>query len=147
MSETGNGSIPSRLERTIAARSRGRFSQELQHDSGQRRRVLTGFGRYEAIPPEWVIELAEETNRFEHRPEGGGGSPTATRLHDAILALLQEAGEAGLTRKQLWDKLPEAVKRNEARFKVEIESGVGQGWRKEERTNREGGPLYHPLAY
>ncbi len=119
--------------------------QKASFDSGQRRRVLTGFGRYEAIPPEWVIELAEETNRFEHRPEGGGPSPTASRLHDAILALLKEAGEAGLTRKQLWDKLPEAVKRNEARFKVEIESGVGQGWRKEERAARQGGAVYRVL--
>ena len=126
--------------------------QKASYDSGQRRRVLTGFGRYEAIPPEWVIELAEETNRFEHRPEGGATSASraasaAGLLHEAILKLLKEAGETGLTRKQLWDQLPEAVKRNEPRFKVEIESGVGQSWRKEERVNREGGPLYHPIAY
>ena len=36
-------------------------------------------------------------------------------IAEAILALLNEAGEAGLTRKQLWDKPPEAVKRNEPR--------------------------------
>ena len=99
-----------------------------------------------------VCVLAEETNRFEHRPEGGANSASraasaAGLLHEAILALLKEAGEAGLTRKQLWDKLPEAVKKNEPRFKVEIESGVGQSWRKEDRSNREGGPLYHPIAY
>ena len=117
--------------------------QKASFDSGQRRRVLTGFGRYEAIPPEWVIELAEETNRFEHRPEGGGGSPTATRLHDAILALLKEAGEAGLTRKQLWDKLPEAVKRNEVKFRQTMEGGVEIDWKKRERGPRQGGASYY----
>ena len=81
-----------------------------------------------------------------------GGANSASRaasaaglLHEAILALLKEAGEAGLTRKQLWDKLPEAVKKNEPRFKVEVESGVGQSWRKEERAARQGGAVYRVL--
>lgn len=32
-------------------------------DPGQRRRVLTGYGRYDGIPDEWVVELAEKDGR------------------------------------------------------------------------------------
>ena len=93
-----------------------------------------------------MIELAEETNRFEHRPEGGANSASraasaAGLLHEAILALLKEAGEAGLTRKQLWDKLPEAVKRNEVKFRQTMEGGVEANWKK--RIEGRGSFVYH----
>ena|GEM_PF-6839581 len=45
--------------------------------------------------------------------------------------------------KQLWEKLPEAVRKNEVKFRMVIEAGVGTIWRKEERSNSHGGPLYH----
>jgi hypothetical protein len=127
-------------------------------DPGQRRRVLSGYGRYDAIPAEWVVELTDEAGppspgrepgegarvRFVHHPTG---SPTrqhgrSDALRAAILAALTAAGEQGLTRKQLWEKLPAELRPGERAFREAVEGGVGEFWRKEDRANRDGGPVY-----
>jgi hypothetical protein len=117
--------------------------QKAAYDPGQRKRVLSGYGRYDAIPPEWVIELGEE-GKFVHCPEGGltAGQVRSEGLKEAILSLLKAAGDSGLTRKQLWERLPDELRRNESKFKVQVESGVGSMWRRKERSNRDGGPIY-----
>ena len=47
-----------------------------------------------------------------------------------------------MTRKQLWEALPEGLRVNEVRFREAVESGVGSLWTKEERARARGGPLY-----
>lgn len=60
-------------------------------------------------------------------------------------AILAEAGDDGLTRKQVWDALPDDLRRNETRVNAVIEDGVEAEWRKEERSARSGGAVYHLL--
>ena len=89
--------------------------------------------------------LAEPVPGRESRDRPAGGASRAASaaglLHEAILALLNEAGEAGLTRKQLWDKPPEAVKRNEPKFRQTMEGGVEIDWKK--RIEGRGSFVYH----
>jgi hypothetical protein len=51
-----------------------------------------------------------------------------------------------MTRKEIWDALPDDLRRNEVRVSGVIEDGVGEEWRKEERSARLGGSLYFGLS-
>ena len=114
--------------------------QKASLDSTQRKRVLSGFGRYDAIPSEGVVELTEEGRFVSCEP---GAAPGTDPLKEAIRSLLRAAGPAGLTRKQLWERLPEEGRRNEPKFREVVEAGVGEGWQKRERSPRQGGSIYH----
>ncbi len=117
--------------------------QKAAYDPHQRKRVLSGFGRFDSIPAEWVVELTD-TGRFEHRPEGGltAGQVRSEGLKDAIRRLLEQAGPTGLTRKEIWDGLPVELRKNEPKFRSEIAAGVDVVWQKQDRNNKFGGPLY-----
>ena len=52
-------------------------------------------------------------------------------LRRAILAALPATREAALTRDEIWEKLPEAVKVNHVRFKSVMEAGVPVDWLKQ----------------
>jgi hypothetical protein len=129
--------------------------QKPSADPSQRKRVLSGYGRYDAIPTEWVIELTEGNpsrdregadcrSHFVAVGEGGSRPDRDGALRQAILGLLSEAAAEGLglTRKEIWESLPGAVRRNEPRVREVIEAGVGKLWRKEDRGPRKGGAVY-----
>lgn len=125
-------------------------------DPGQRKRCLTGYGRYDAIPQEWVVELVAEAGggaarpAFEHRPPKSDAAARAERedarqdeLRQALLWVIPTAEEGGgLTRKQIWDALPEGLRVNEARFKEMLEAGAGRDWLREGS-----GGKGHPFRY
>src|SRR5207253_1232641 len=52
------------------------------------------------------------------------------------------AGGAGLTRRAIWERLPDEVRRNEKLFIEALLGGVDVLWRREERPNRAGGSRY-----
>ena len=89
---------------------------------------------------------------FEHRPDKPGGKAAgearADRLRQAIKDALHDHGrDHGLTRKELWEALPAAVRKNENRFAEVLGEGVGVEWGIEQRAPKKGGPLYHPIPF
>ena len=107
-------------------------------DPNGRRRVLTGYGRYDAIPSEWIVEWDAETNQFHHRGEKEPSGVDATR--EAVLAMLADGKP--WTRKELWDGLPDGLRKNEPRFKSVLEAEAGVLWRKEKGSGQGGGFVY-----
>lgn len=65
---------------------------------------------------------AVEVNRIEFTTQ-------LDEIRQAILALLPDQAP-GLTRKEIWDRLPVEVKTNEVRFRSILEAGVGKRWKK-----------------
>ena len=63
-------------------------------------------------------------------------------LRQAILGVLDGPEEEGLTRKAIWEQLPDEVRRNEPKFREVMEQWIGVLWRKEERAARGGGSVY-----
>jgi hypothetical protein len=57
--------------------------------------------------------------------------------------LAEAAAEGlGLTRQEIWESLPDEERKNKPMLNELIEAGVGVWWRKEDRPNRDGGPVY-----
>ena len=92
--------------------------------TGPTRSRPNGTVGFEAVP--------DKPTKASHRDD---------ELRLAIRDILQREGK-GMTRKEIWDALPDELRRNEKVFRDAVE-GDGSGWRKEDRANREGGPLYH----
>jgi AAA domain len=111
-------------------------------DATGRQRVLTGIGRHPGIPQEWLIGLTEDGEYAAYAdgqvrrpmPDGRG-------LREAIRDVLP-ADPPGLTRKQIWEALPEEFHVNEHRFRSVLQEGVGDWWIKKSRSNVLGGPTY-----
>ena len=77
--------------------------------------------------------MENEKGKFVHRE---GGTPkekvSAKRtlaMKDAIKALLPKDG-SGLTRKEIWERLPEELRKNEVRFKEILSEGEESEWKK-----------------
>ena len=66
-----------------------RFKPE---DRDDRRRVLTGYGRFAEIPEEIVVELSADGT--EYTAQGGKREVSARDLHAAILAVLPDQARA-----------------------------------------------------
>ena len=112
-------------------------------DPHGRRRVLTGYGRYDGIPGEWTVEWVPGPDgaggRYEHRAEGGPGR-SADAIQDAVVAMLADGRP--WTRKDLWDGLPDELRKNQPRFLSVLEAECPRLWRKESRSGRGGGFVY-----
>ena len=83
--------------------------------------------------------------RFVHVGDSAAGVRCTGRtdgLRDAIRAVLASAGEGGLTRKGIWDALPDRWRRNHAAVAATVNDGVGDGWEKEERATKLGGAVF-----
>jgi hypothetical protein len=121
--------------------------------AGDRRRMLSGLGRPPGIPPEWVLEWKEDGGYFGRAPDDDGGRAERVErrekkseerrdeLRAAIRKLLGEA-DGGMTRKELWDGLPEVLRVNEPRFWQVLEEGEEIDWRKEKLPGRGGSYRY-----
>jgi hypothetical protein len=111
--------------------------------SKRNHRVITGFGRFDDTPDEWVIELVPgDPPRYEHRPPTAAELATLTDdgnapLRVAILAALPKDGTP-LTRKEIWDRLPHELRRGEGRFITVLEEGSGTLWFRTGRGGRYG---------
>ena len=109
-------------------------------DPTGRRRTLTGYGRYDAIPAEWVIELTEKDGKptFEHRAgcDDGGKADLAGRI-DAVLP----EGPPGKTLDEIVAELAESGAVVEAKdVQSCLRSGKKRRWLKERMKDRQGGP-------
>ena len=105
----------------------------------------------QGIPSEGLVELDPATNEYrvvsseqangtEAKREREDGRKDDLRL--AIRGLLHANWEQALTRKEIWERLPEAVRLNEVRFKSVMEAGVPRDWLKEG-----GGGKSNPYRY
>ena len=65
-------------------------------------------------------------------------------LRAAIRHILASTAATGLTRKDIWDALPDVLRRNDGRFKAAIEAGVGGGWRREGSGGKNNPFVYLP---
>ncbi len=106
-------------------------------------RLLTGYGRYDAIPAEWPVELVPgDPPGYAYRPpqpEAEADAPDPLRA--AILAVLPTT-EPGMTRSEIWAALPVDLRRNEKRFESVLESAVPRLWQKGRKAGQGGGFLY-----
>ena len=114
-------------------------------DPHGRRRVLKGYGRMAGIPDEWLVELTEDGSGYRHIDADAAATGTRERqedgrkeeLREAILGVLPADGD-GMTREEIWERLPPAVRKNEVRFKSVMEAECGKLWRKEGKGGRNG---------
>jgi hypothetical protein len=51
----------------------------------------------------------------------------------------------GMTRDEIWEQLPAAVRKNNIRFRSILEAECGKLWRKEGKGNKSGAYRYHRL--
>lgn len=108
-------------------------------DPHGRRRVLKGYGRMTGIPDEWLIELTEDGSGFTHIDPDAAAADTREQqeegrkddLRTAILAVLPHDDPDGMTREEIWEQLPPAVRKNDKRFRQVLDDATGQLWRRE----------------
>ena len=96
----------------------------------------------QGIPAEWLVELDPTTNEYRavsaESATGAGAEAKRERedgrkddLRLAIRRLLPANREQALTREEIWERLPEAVKVNRPRFHSVLEAEVPTLWLKE----------------
>jgi hypothetical protein len=92
-----------------------------------RRRVLTGYGRYDETPPETVLELAEDG----YKAEGSRRQVRAQDLSTEILRLLP-CKSPGKTRDELVEDWPDEAIPTKQTLLDALNAGVDRGeWRRE----------------
>jgi hypothetical protein len=120
---------------------------------GDRKRVITAMGRPSDIPAEWVVErqedgtytghpadeVASRVERVQRREKKS--EDREAELRAAIVGILTN-GKSPMTRKEIWEALPEELRVNEPRFREVLEGGVGDVWGKEKADGRGGGFVY-----
>lgn len=123
---------------------------------GDRRRVLTAYGRPAGVPAEWVVERREDGTYSGRDPDADSGRAERVQqrekkaderkaeLRAAIRRLLEEKGTPQ-TRKELWESLPDELRVNERVFRETLDEGEDDGWRKEGSKGAGGGFVYTPL--
>jgi hypothetical protein len=133
----GSGALPAYADAILELR---RFDAANRQD---RRRTINGFGRWDCVPGELVIELA---------PDGSGYSACGDRaaVHQSdiralILASLP-AVPPGMTGEQVRANWPEADKPGEKKLAAELASGAAAGIWSRHGTGLRGQPFtYHQL--
>ncbi len=63
-------------------------------------------------------------------------------LRTTILAVLPHDDPDGMTREEIWDALPDAVRKNNIRFRIILEAECGRLWRKVGAGNKAGAYRY-----
>ena len=111
-------------------------------DPDNRRRRLLAKGRMDGIPDETLIEMAKDgqsyhvvdqrtvaTDSVKRREDNE--DDRRTKLRECLLTILPEGDErVALTREEIWDLVPEEIRKNEVRFKTVLEEGCGELWEK-----------------
>ena len=112
-----------------------------------RRRVIKAVGRFDGVPKEWLVERADDGS-FDGRDGTETESATEKRreerldeLREAILAILPLEGD-GLTREDIWARLPDEVRKNESNYNRMIQEGTGRSWTRMRRPGRGGAFVY-----
>ncbi len=108
-------------------------------DPHGRRRVLKGYGRMNGIPDEWLIELNEDGSGYAHVDSDAAAADTRGQqeegrkddLRTAILSVLPPDDPDGMTREEIWEALPDGVRKNEKRFRQVLDDATGRLWRRE----------------
>ena len=60
-----------------------------------------------------------------------------TKLRECLLTILPEGdGSVALTREEIWDQVPEEIRRNVKRFEAVLEDGCGELWAKKPGSSR-----------
>jgi hypothetical protein len=108
--------------------------------------VLKGYGRMTGIPDEWLIEMTEDGLGFTHVDPDAAAVDTREQqedgrkeeLRNAILAVLPPDDPDGMTREDIWERLPDGVRKNHMRFKSVLEAENGKLWVKSGNGGRSG---------
>jgi len=93
----------------------------------------------QGIPPEWLVELDPESNQYRavgaDQVHGAGAEAKREKvegrkddLRHAILGVLPANREQAMTRDEIWEKLPDAVRVNRPRFHSVLEAEVPRLW-------------------
>ena len=117
------------------------------------RRELKAYGRMQGIPPEWLIELDPDSNTYRvvsaDQAHGAGAEAKREKeegrkddLRHAILGVLPANREQAMTRDEIWEKLPDAVRVNQARCWSVLEAEVPNLWMKEGGGRKAGAYRY-----
>ena len=103
-----------------------------------RRRVLSGLGRFDEIPSEVVIELAEDGSGYT--ASGDKKAVAAREIHGAIQDVLPE-GQPGMTTDDVLAALPKSDRRRTADVKKALREGVETGTWQRSGTGKKGNPF------
>ena len=106
-------------------------------DNDDRRRVLTGNGRFDEIPKEIVIALEEDGSGYTATGDKRG--ETARELQAAVLDLLP-LGEPGASVEDIHLKLPESARPSRGSLSKSLRSGIGTGHWKGCGAGKKGDP-------
>lgn len=90
-------------------------------DNTDRRRVLTGYGRFDEIPSELVIELNEAGT--EYIAQGDRHAVKATELHTAIMEALKDE-LPGQTAGEIHERMEKDVRPRESKLRQMLRDGA-----------------------
>jgi hypothetical protein len=78
------------------------------------------------VGPEHIDPDAAAVDTREQQEDG-----RKEELRNAILAVLPPDDPDGMTRDEIWERLPDGVRKNQVRFKRVLDAECGKLWRKE----------------
>ena len=100
---------------------------------------MKALGPLQGIPSKWLVELDPATNEYRAVSSEQVNGAEAKReredgrkddLRQAIRGVLPRDRGQALTREEIWERLPEAVKVNRTRFHSVLEAEVSSLWLK-----------------
>ena len=123
-------------------------------DPDNRHRRLLAKGRMDGIPDETLIEMAKDGQSYHVVDQRTVASDSVkrredneddrrTKLRECLLTILPEGDDrVALTREEIWDQVPEEIRRNVKRFEAVLEEGCGELWEKRGSGGKAGGFRY-----
>lgn len=111
-----------------------RFKPDERHD---RRRVLSGLGRFDEVPDELVIALAEDGSGYTS--EGDKKAVAARELSDAILDALPRT-PPGATAEDVHEQMPDGARPKRSDLAKRLQSGASSGLWQGGGTGRKNDP-------
>ena len=118
-----------------------------------RRRCLTGLGRPNGVLNEWIVKRQDDGMYTGRDADSDGGraermerrekkaDDRRDELRAAVKAIMAEK-KLPMTRKELWESLPEGLRVNEVKFRELLEGEVGESWNREGAKGAGGGYQY-----
>jgi hypothetical protein len=127
----GSGAIPSFADTIFELR------RYCPGDKNDRRRVLSGFGRWDDTPKEVVIELAQDSS--EYRAHGDKQEVRQREIKHSIVAMLPNE-PSGKTAEDIAEEWPSGSPPTKATLLAELRAGSDQGDWHREGEGKKGSP-------